>query len=475
MSEVRPAAPGSKNQRSKDPSPNIMPLLSRLSARARVSSMPPPPEPERPSESIKKVAFAGWAIIAMFFGVFGAWAVSAPLNGAVVANGVIKVENNRKSVQHLDGGIVKELHVKEGDFVKAGDTLIVLDDLQARAEYEVLNQQYLVLRLTEERLRTEYSRGLLLALPSDLKARQDDPDVQSIWRSQLHQFESRRAALDGQRKVIEEKIAQLEAQIKGAQAQLASYQTQYESTQKELEGIKPLLAQGLIARPRYLQLERSGIALEGQAADMTASVAKFRQAIAEQMQQKAQLENDQMSDIAKDLRDTQAKLLEVIPRQTNAKAVLSRIDIRSPYTGRVVDLKVFSVGGVINRGDKILDVVPDDDTLIIEAQIAVEDISEVRPKMHADVHLTAYKQRITPVVAGEVVQVSADRLTDPRNGNPYYTALISVNVKEVAAIPNAKLYPGMPATVMIPTVQRTAFDYVVGPLVMSFNRSFRQR
>jgi HlyD family type I secretion membrane fusion protein len=224
-----------------------------------------------------------------------------------------------------------------------------------------------------------------------------------------------------------------------------------------------------------LQLERSGIALQGQLADTVASVAKFRQAIAEQMQQKAQLENDQMSDIAKDLRDTQAKLLEVIPRRTNAQAILGRIDIRSPYTGRVVELKVFSVGGVINRGDKILDIVPDEDSLIIEAQIAVEDISEVRPKMHADVHLTAYKQRITPVVSGEVIQVSADRLTDSRTGNPYYVALIRVDEKEVAAIPNAKLYPGMPATVMIPTVERTAFDYVVGPLVMSFNKGFRQR
>jgi HlyD family type I secretion membrane fusion protein len=312
-------------------------------------------------------------------------------------------------------------------------------------------------------------------LPGELKARQDEPDVQNVWRSQIHQFESRRAALEGQRKVIEEKVAQLDAQIRGSQAQLAAYRTQYESTQDELQDIKPLLDKGLISRPRYLQLERAGFALEGQAADTVANIAKYRQAIAEQMQQKAQLENDQMSDIAKDLRDTQAKLLEVIPRQTNAKAVLSRIAIKSPYTGRVVDLKVFSVGGVIGRGDKILDIVPDEGSLIIEAQIAVEDITEVRPKMHADVHLTAYKQRITPVVSGEVIQVSADRLTDNRTGSPYYVALISVDHKEVAAIPNAKLYPGMPATVMIPTVERTAFDYVMGPLVMSFNKSFRQR
>src|SRR5215831_17756882 len=208
------------------------------------------------SESMRSAAIAGWSIIALFFGVFGTWAISAPLNGAVVANGFIKVESNRKSVQHLDGGIVKELRVKEGDRVTAGETLIVLDDSQARAEFDVLTQQYLVLRLTEQRLRTEYSRGTELALPQDLANQSMDPDVQSIWRSQLHQFESRRAALSGQRKVIQEKIAQLQAQIEGAEAQAQAYRTQFDSVVKELEGIKPLLEKGLIARPRYLQLER---------------------------------------------------------------------------------------------------------------------------------------------------------------------------------------------------------------------------
>ena len=454
---------------------NPMPLLAELSERYRGAGTPSASAPPRPSESIRKLALVGWLIIGLFFGVFGVWAMSAPLNGAVVATGVVKVESNRKSLQHLDGGIVKELRVKEGDKVRSGDPLVVLDDTQARAELEVFTQQYLVLRATEARLRTEYNRGTELTLPAEFKSRADDADFKEVWRSQVHQFESRRAALEGQRNVVDERIAQLQAQIKGAEAQLASYRTQLESVQQELESIKPLMLEGLIARPRYLQLERSGTALEGQAADTLASVAKFRQAIAEQMQQKAQLENDQMSKIAEDLRDTQAKLLEVIPKRTNARAVLSRIEIRSPYTGRVVGLNVFSVGGVINRGDKILDIVPDEESLIIEAQIAVEDISEVRPNMHADVHLTAYKQRITPVVSGEVIQISADRLTDNRTGNPYYVALIRVDEKEIAEIPNAKLYPGMPATVMIPTVERTAFDYVVGPLVMSFNRSFRQR
>src|SRR5262245_25056125 len=241
------------------------------------------------SDSMRSAAIAGWTIIALFFGVFGAWAVSAPLNGAVVANGIVKVESNRKSVQHLDGGIVKELRVKEGSNVKGGDILIILDDSQARAEHEVLSQQYLVLRLTEERLRTEYNRGTELVLPVDLKDSADDPDVKNIWRGQIHQFESRLAAIDGQRKVIKEKIAQLESQIKGAEAQVGAFRIQYESVQRELESLKPLLEKGLIARPRYLQLERSGAALEGQTAEIEASIAKARQGIAEQLQLMAQL------------------------------------------------------------------------------------------------------------------------------------------------------------------------------------------
>jgi epimerase transport system membrane fusion protein len=182
-----------------------------------------------------------------------------------------------------------------------------------------------------------------------------------------------------------------------------------------------------------------------------------------------------MADITKDLRETQAKLLEVIPRLMNAQAVLGRMDIRSPYTGRVVALNVFSVGGVIGRGDKILDVVPDQDGLIIEAQVGVDDISDVHPDTRAEVHLTAYKQRIVPIVHGDVLQVSADRLTDQRTGNAYYTALVRVDERELAALPNIKLYPGMPAQVMIPTTERTAFQYIVGPLVMSFNQAFRQK
>jgi HlyD family type I secretion membrane fusion protein len=428
-----------------------------------------------PSDSIKHVALAGWLIIAVFFGGIGAWAATAPLNGAVVANAVVKVEGNRKSIQHLDGGIVKELHIKEGDKVNSGDVLIVLDETQARAEYDVLSQEYVVLRATETRLLTELDHGSELVMPADLKARPADTYIKSVWNGQISQFESRRAALEGQRSVIREKINQLGSQIVGAEAQVKAFTDQITSVHAEARDIAPLVERGLIARPRILQLERTAFGLEGQIADASANIAKARQAIAEQQQQIAQLDNDRMADVTKDLRDTQAKMLEVIPKAMNAKAVLGRMEIRSPYAGRVVALNVFSVGGVIQRGDKILDIVPDQDSLTIEAQVAVEDISDVHPNMRAEVHLTAYKQRIVPIIHGDVILVSADRLTDPKTNNPYYVASVRIDQAELADMPNIRLYPGMPATVMIPTIQRTAFDYLVGPLVMSFNHSFRQK
>jgi HlyD family type I secretion membrane fusion protein len=454
---------------------NLTAIIQGSRPSAIPSSPASPGDPGAPSDSIKRVALAGWLIIAVFFGGIGCWAATAPLNGAVVGNAVVKVEGNRKSIQHLDGGIVKQLRVKEGDKVNAGDVLVVLDETQAKAEYDVLSQQYMVLRATEARLLTELNHGSELVMPDDFKRRPEDSYLKSVWNGQLSQFESRRAAIEGQRSVIREKINQLGSQIRGAEAQVQAYTGQITSVHAEAGDIAPLVERGLIARPRILQLERSAFGLQGQIADAQANIAKGRQAIAEQQQQIAQLDNDRMADITKDLREIQAKMLEVIPKAMNANAVLGRMEIRSPYAGRVVALSVFSVGGVIQRGEKILDIVPDQDGLTIEAQIAVEDISDIRPNMRAEVHLTAYKQRIVPIIHGDVAQISADRLVDPKTNNPYYVAFVRVDETELAALPNINLYPGMPATVMIPTIQRTALDYIVGPLLMSFNRSFRQK
>jgi len=420
-------------------------------------------------------AFVGWTIIVLFFGGFGAWAAIAPLNGAVVANGVIKVDGNRKSIQHLDGGIVKQLRVKEGDHVAVGDTLLVLDETQARAEYEVLREQYIVLRATETRLLTELASSEDMAMPAELKDPRHQAYAVSVWAGQVKQFESRRATLEGQKRVIKEKIHQLRSQIEGAEAQSRAFSAQVESVKHEADNVAPLVEKMLLPKPRLLQLQRTAFGLEGQIAEAQANIGKFRQAIAEQELQITQLHNDRMTEVTKDLREIQARLLEVIPKRTSAEAVLGRMEIRSPYAGKVVALNVFSLGGVIQRGEKIMDIVPDDDGLTIEAQVAVEEISDVHPGMRADVHLTAFKQRLVPTLRGEVVQVSADRLTDPKTGAPFYIATIKLDAEGLADLQGLKLHPGMPATVMLPTDSRTAFDYIVGPLAQSFRHSFKQR
>lgn len=428
-----------------------------------------------PSDSIRRSALTGWSIIVLFFGGLGGWAAFAPLNGAVVANGVIKIEGNRKSVQHLDGGIVKELRVKEGDRVNVGDVLLVLDDTQTRAEYEVLSEQYAVLRTTEVRLMAELANDAELSLPPELAARQGDAYARRIWAGQVKQFETRRVALEGQRRVIAEKVHQLQSQIDGAEAQARSFTEQSASVRSEADSVAPLVEKMLLPRPRLLQLQRTAFGLDGQIADAQANIAKFNQAIAEQELQVAQLDKDRMSEDTKDLREVYAKLVEILPKRSSAEAALARMEIRAPYAGRVVGLNVFSIGGVIQRGEKILDIVPEGEGLAVEAQIAVEEIADVHPGMRAELHLTAYKQRIVPTIHGEVITVSADRLTDPKTNNSYFVASIRPDFAELAALPAVRLYPGMPATAMIPTERRTAFDYLVGPLTTSFTHAFRQK
>ena len=425
--------------------------------------------------SARKYAIIGWIILLVFFGVLGGWAAMAPLNGAVVSQAVVKVEGNRKTLQHLDGGIVKELRIQDGDHVNTGDTMIVLDDTQARAEFKIYSEQHLNLRATEARLLAELNRAETLNPPPEIAQNLSDPDVATVWNGQLKQFENRRAALAGEHKVVAEKIHQLESQIAGGEQQVTAYQAQLDSTQKELNLITPLAEKGLITQQRLLQLQRSAFALTGQIESTKSTVAGLRQSIAEQTQQSARYDSDWLADAAKELHEAQSLLLEVTPKLANAQAVLGRTIIRSPYTGKIVGLSVFAVGAVIQRGDKILDVVPDNGDLTIEAQIPVDAISDVHPGMAAEVRLTAYKQRITPTIAGKVIRVSADRLTEPRSGAAYYTALVQVDQKQLAALPQVSLYPGMPASVMIPTVARTAFDYLAGPLAMSFEGAFRQR
>jgi epimerase transport system membrane fusion protein len=428
-----------------------------------------------PNESARGAIFAGLGVIAVFFFGIGGWAAYAPLNSAVVAPGVVKIEGNRKTIQHLDGGIIKELFVKEGEWVWPGQRLIVLEDTQARAAVDVLSQQSYVLRAQEARLRAERDGDTAITFPDELTSARDDAGIRKILDTETKQFEIRRTGLEGQVLVLKQRIAQLQAQIGGAEAQQTAVKESLAIIAAQLKDQNYLLDKGLTQRPRVLELERTAAGLRGQQGDLIGAIAKAKQAIGEVESQIVQARNDRMTEVAKDLREVQAKLADVTPRLQAAGDVLGRTIIRSPYAGNIVELSVFSVGGVIQRGDKIMDIVPGQNGFVTEANINVDDIHDIRPGMRAELHFTAYKQRLIPVIHGAVIDVSADRLTDKRTGTPYYTALISVDEQELAASKEVRLYPGMAVTVMIPTKERTALDYLIGPVVASFDQSFRQK
>ena len=428
-----------------------------------------------PNESARGAITAGLAVLIIFFFGLGGWAAFAPLTGAVVAPAVVKVEGNRKTIQHLDGGIIKELLVKEGDHVEAGQTVVVLEDTQARAAVDVLSQQDDVLGAQEARLLAEREGTPTIAFPDELSARRDDPEIAKTLNTETKQFEIRRTGLDGQILVWQKKLKQLEEQIRGGEAQQLAVKESLQIISIELKDQNYLLEKGLTQRPRVLELERTASGLRGQQGDIAGGLARARQAIGEIELQMIQARNDRMIDVAKDLRAIQAKIADVKPRLQAARDVLDRTRLRSPYGGYVVDLSVFSVGGVIQRGDKIMDIVPSQNTLVADANINVDDIHDVHPGMRAELHFTAYKQRVVPIIHGDVVDVSADRLTDKRTGTPYYTALVRVDENELTASKQVVLTPGMAVTVMIPTKARTALDYLLGPVMASFDQSFRQR
>lgn len=429
---------------------------------------------EAPSDSARGTIAAGLVILVVFFSGVGGWALTAPLNGAVVGNAVIEVEGNRKAVQHPDGGVVKELRVKEGDHVQQGDVLLTLDDSQVRSDFEVFSQQYAMLAATEARLRAELDGAPSIDFPPELAA-SNEPSARTAMDGQRQEFESRQNALSGQQAILSRRVDQLNAQIAGNDAQAQAYRQQLASAVAEEDSLADLLRDGLITRARVLDLQRTEEGLNGQIGTAEASSAQARQAIAELGQQIEQLARERTAEDTSELRDVQTKLLEIGPRVASARVLLDRMEVRSPYSGQVVGLSVFGTGAVIARGEKILDVVPDGTPLVVQAQIAVQDIADLKPGMPAEVHFTAYKQRVAPLLHGTVAQVSADRLTDSRTGAPYYVATVDVDQNELAASPDIKLYPGMPATVMITTAKRTAFDYLVGPLTASFDRSFRQK
>jgi HlyD family type I secretion membrane fusion protein len=427
--------------------------------------------PSRPAT--KAPLLAGAALAVLFFLGFGSWAALAPLASATLAEGTIRVETHRKTVQHLEGGIVREILVREGDMVTAGQVLLRLDATQSGTAVALLRDQRDALLALEARLVAERDGLEDIPFPAELSKSAEFKTV-ALLEGQRNIFQARRHSLQAQAAILSQRAEQLGTEIRANKAQLVATEEQIRLIAEEIATVSDLLSRGLERKPRLLALQRQKSTLEGMRGEQTAAIVKAEQAITETGLQAADLKTKRSAEVALELRETQSQLLEIGERLGLADNIAERTDVLAPVPGRVVNLTVHTPGGVIRPGESILDIVPQSDELVVEARIRPVDVDTVAVGQKAQVSLTAYKQRTTPRLDGRLVNLSADALTDADRRITYYEAEIKIDAAERAKLSAVKLYPGMPAEVMIVTGERTLLDYLLQPLFDSFRRALRE-
>lgn len=403
----------------------------------------------------------GFAIIFVVFGVFGTWAALAPLGSAVNAPGVVTVQTYRKTVQHLEGGIVKELLVRDGDMVKAGDPLIVLDDSQVGAEYEMNRSQLVAAQATEARLRAERDDKDHIDFGNAIEP--DSQRSKEAQQSETQVFNARRSARLGEVAVLQERVGQLNEQTRGLEAMIGTKRNLGKSYSSEISDLSALLAKGFVDKQRLLETQRKMDMLQSEIADHQSTITKTRLQINETKLQILQRTKDFNSEVVRQLAETQTKLYDLQERTSAYKDRLSRIVIRAPEDGMVLGMTVHTIGGIVRAATPLLDIVPSISELIVEVHVQPVDIDRIGIGKTAKIRFSAFNSSTTPEIEGEVVKISADRLTDERTGLPYYLARIKVTEDGQRKLGDRKLQPGMPADALINTGERTMLQYILQP------------
>lgn len=423
---------------------------------------------------VRRTMVFGVVVLVLFLGGFGAWAMLAPIESAAIAKGVLSVSGKRKTVQHLEGGIVGEILIEEGDVVAAGQTLIVLDDTQARTSFSRIEGQYRSAAALKARLEAERDGSAQIRYPEWLRQAAGEEETEDFVATQDRIFQARARSLDTQRAIYKQRIAQLREEATGLKEEAEAQNREIALLEEEIAGIRTLVRKNLEGKQRLLALERRAAQIEGGRALNKARIARVGQRVGETRLLIAEIENVRMSEIVAELREVEARMTDLRERTSAARNVLARTRITAPVAGTVVNLRVFTRGGVIGDGDALLDIVPADEELVIEARVEPTDIDTVYADLPAQVRLTAFSHLTTPILSGTVLQVSADRLLDVRTGEPYYEARVVLDPAQ-PALADLKLQPGMPAEVMILTGKRTTMDYLLKPIVTSFSRALREQ
>lgn len=430
----------------------------------------------RSHDSIRRNIWAGIAVTVLLVGTVAGWAGTTDIAGAVIAPGALVVDTNVRKVQHPTGGVVGEIRVRDGDRVKAGDIVVRLDETITRANVAIVSKGLDQLAARRARLEAERDETPSIAFPLDLMSREAESDPANIIAGERKLFELRRAARSGQKAQLRQRIAQLEQEIEGLNAQAAAKAQEIVLIGKELTGARDLWDKNLMPITKLTQLEREATRLEGERAQLIAGSAQARGKIAEAELQIVQVDRDLASEVARELRDTDARISEFLERKVAAEDQLKRIDIRAPIDGVVHQSTVFTVGGVIGAGaEPIMLIVPEADKLTVEAKVAPQDIDQVRLGQPALLRFSAFNQRTTPEINGAVSRISADAVTEQRTGAAYYAVRLALTAEEVARLGEVKLVPGMPVEVFIHTGDRKVISYLMKPLTDQIARAFRER
>ncbi|MEQ1714638.1 MAG: HlyD family type I secretion periplasmic adaptor subunit [Hyphomicrobium sp.] len=425
--------------------------------------------------SVKRYIWIGFLTLFLFIGGLGGWAATTDLAGAVMAPGTVVVASSVKKIQHPTGGVVGQIFVKNGDHVKTGDVLVRLDETVTRAQLQVITKQMDELTGRQARLKAERDDAPSVIFPDELMKRTETSSVAQLVAGEKSLFENRTRAREAQKAQLGERIAGLQEEVSGLTTQAEAKLRELQLIGKELAGLETLEAQHLVPTSKMNALRREGARLEGEKAQLQAAAGSTRGKIAEIELQRLGIDIEAKSEVVRDLRETEGKLVELFERRTAAEDQLRRVDLKSPVDGLVHQMTVFTIGGVINTAEPLMLIVPDGDRLVIEAKIAAHDIDQARAHEEAIVRFPAFNQRTTPSVMGRVVGVSADITHDQQNNISYFVARIEIPDGEMKKLNGQKLMPGMPADVQIATTARTALSYLVKPMEDSFNKAFRER
>jgi HlyD family secretion protein/epimerase transport system membrane fusion protein len=420
-------------------------------------------------------ARVGLAIVLLVLGGFLTWSLTAQLASAVVASGSVVVETSRKSVQHLEGGIVRELLVREGDFVRQDEPLVRLDPIQGRAEKQALALGLAAVRARIARTAAEQQGAPAPVFPADLTAAaQQDLAVAEVLRSERELFEARRANLTGERDILSNRIEHAREKLEAMRQEIESTDRQIALVTEELAGTLTLQKKGYAPKTQVLALERERERLRGNASRMRAEIAQHQQAISEAELQILQLNATLSQEAAEELRNAQSELAELVGRETAAEDRVERLELRAPVSGYVVDLTSHGPASVVKPGETLMEIVPEDEGLIVEARVATTDIDSVTIGQRSEIRFTGLHDRNRPPVFGRVAVVSADRLVDEATQTPFYSVRVAVDESEQGKLPPGVFKAGVPAEVMILGAERTLLSYLLDPLLGSLRKAFRE-